>query len=652
MRRYLNDQFLHQTQIAAHISSRDIGKRCATATLMLLICTYAGFALQGGICFATIVTIEVVAYSLNKRAGQFENTITLPTAIAVFLINWFEMLPFLAFALVLSQSDALPFILAGYLLIFGIFVHVTNTFGLLPVYNWSQMTPAFGSIFLMLWNLYQNPSFATETLYWVMAALLTVVYIVNTRDTMVMQRDTHDALSLARKEAHTRLAELEHLSRADSLTDLLNRRAFDELLERQMNASREALGVTIFLIDLDGFKPINDSYSHKAGDAVLRVVADRLRGLARDDGGKVARLGGDEFVWTRTDIREPAEAKSIGERIASVVSLPIPFEQKMLTIGASVGIAMQRFNITSPADLLSGADQAMYQAKEDPESNAILYERDAFPVRASLDDRKILLEAMHRGEILPYYQPKICTKSGKILGFEALSRWQHPTRGLLFPASFLPMINELSLQGEFMAHTARHVLDNIAEWISADLDPGQVSLNLSEVALATISGRNELLDLINEYPKLRDHLTFEITEDIFINRSADIIQQSIKKFRRAGVRISLDDFGTGFASFQHLRELEFDELKIDTTFVHDLGTDPSAKVLIDGFLTIGEGLGVQVVAEGVERKAQLELLREMGCKCVQGHLYGVAMPFSETQLRLMVGAAMSTIERVTRKGAA
>ncbi|MFG5384182.1 putative bifunctional diguanylate cyclase/phosphodiesterase [Yoonia sp. R2-816] len=652
MRRNLTEQFLHQTQITGHISGRDVSKRVATAALIVCVCMYAGFLEQALIAGACIIVLEILAYPLNKRAGQFDKPLGMKTAVAVFLVNWGSMLPFLSFSIILSQSDSLPMVLAGYLWAFGIFVHVTNTFGLLPFYNWTQMTPAFATVFLMLWILSQNPAFAATQTHWLVAVGLMVVYIVNTFTTMVRQKDTHDALTRARKEANTRLAELEHLSRNDSLTDLMNRRAFDEFLNRQMTDSKFKRGVTVFLIDLDGFKPINDSYSHKAGDAVLRAIAERLRDLARSCGGKAARLGGDEFAVARNDIGNIDDALAFGNRIAQIVGRPIPFEQKTLTVGASVGIAQQGRDITTPADLLSGADQAMYLAKDEPDNNAVIFDKDAFPVRATLEDRNILLAAMQKGEIMPYYQPKVCIETGRIMGFEALSRWQHPQRGLLFPGNFIPMINELALQGEFMIHTATRVLDDIDALVRDGLDPGQVSINLPEVTLATLSGRQELFDLIGRYPHLRHHLTFEITEDIFIARSAEIIQKSIAAFRRAGVRISLDDFGTGFASFQHLRELEFDELKLDTAFVSDLGVDPSATVLINGFLTIGDGLGVQVIAEGVERRKQLDLLRDMGCKYIQGHYFGAAMPFSETQLRLTVGNAMHTIEAAKRRGVA
>ena len=543
------------------------------------------------------------------------------------------MIPFLSFSVILSNSDSIPFILAGYLWIFGILVHVSNTFGQLPFYNWSQMIPAFGATFLMFINLSQNPTHDASRIEWWMLAALVVVYIVNTLDTMNRQKDTNRALERAREEANLRLIELERLSRHDPLTDLMNRRAFDEVVESLMRQHSNKLGVTVFLMDLDGFKPINDSYSHTAGDVVLCTIADRLRQLVGKE-GQIARLGGDEFAVVKTTITSTKAAQRFGHQVLAAVEQPIPFEQKMLQVGASIGIARQGCDAPNLAALMSGADQAMFLAKQDADNHPVIFDKDAFPVRASLDDRAMLIEAMRNGEIVPFYQPKVSLRTQRIVGFEALSRWNHPERGLLAPAEFLPQINELGLQGEFMLHTARHVLDNLHAFVAEGLDPGQISINVSEVTLATVSGHNDLLALLDSYPHLRDHLTFEITEDIFIARSSDMIQRSIANFRRAGVRISLDDFGTGFASFQHLKDLEFDELKLDTGFVRDLGIDPATHVLVEGLLTIGAGLGVTVVAEGVETPQQKEMLREMGCQIVQGFYYGMAASFDETMVRL------------------
>ncbi|WP_055687149.1 EAL domain-containing protein [Loktanella sp. 5RATIMAR09] len=633
MQPHLIDHFLHQTQIVGHISGRDIIKRGGVAVLMTGICIAAGFWMQAVTVLTVIAVVEFISYPLNKRASKLDAPLELRSGLAVFFFNWLAMLPFLAFGLILSQSGSLPYVVTGYLWVFGVYVHVSNTFGLLPFYNWSQMLVAFAAMFLMHLNLMNNPAFAQDPTAWLLTAISTIVYISNTRDTMNLQKDTNQALERARQEANARLADLEKLSRSDSLTGLMNRRAFDEVVQSMMTQHANRQGVTVFLIDLDGFKPINDSYGHKAGDAVLCAIAARLNALAAR-GDRVARVGGDEFAFLSAHITSLKQAKAFAERLVNTLRQTIPFEQKQLDVGVSIGIARQGPAATTPPELLSGADQAMYRAKQDSNTNIMVYDKNAFPVRPTLKDRETLMAAMHNGEILPYYQPKVRIDTGEIIGFEALSRWEHPQRGLLSPSHFLPMINELALQGSFMASTAERVLQDLARMKQERLDPGQVSINMSEVTLATLLGRKELFAILDRYPELRHHLTFEITEDIFLARAGEIMRRSIQLFRNAGVRISLDDFGTGYASLQHLKEMAFDELKLDTGFVRDLGIDPAARVLVEGLLTISRGLKVDLIAEGVETEQQRNMLRDMGCKYVQGYFYGAAMPFRETCLRL------------------
>ena len=633
MRRMMKQRFLHQTQIAGHISGRDLPKRAVTVLLMMGVCQLSGFGWQGLIAASCIFFLEGVSYPLNRRASQFENRLSLPLAIAVFGVNWFSIFPYLSFAVILSQSDTLPIVLAGYIWAFGIYLHLSNTFGLLPLYNWSQMIPAFGAMFLMLWNLSQNPRFANHDVYWVMTAVLTGIYIASTFDTMNQQKATRLALERAQQAANLRVVELERLSRNDSMTGLMNRRAFDEIVQSMMNQHANKQGVTVFSIDLDGFKPINDSYGHDAGDAVLCAVADRLQQVAEKTDW-VARVGGDEFTVLTARIISVDQAHQFAAQIIASLTTAIPYEQKLLDVGLSIGIARQGPEANTPTELLSRADQAMYLAKQDKDTQVKIYNKAAFPVRPTPQDRLILLHAMKSGQILPHYQPKIHLDTGEIIGFEALSRWQHPTRGLLPPSQFLPMINELSLQGAFMIHTAALVMKDLAALVEDGLDPGRVSINMPEVTLATLLGRKELFALIDQYPNLRPYLTFEITEDIFFARANEIIRTSIDQFRQAGVRISLDDFGTGYASLQHLKELAFDELKLETGFVRDLGIDPAAKVLIAGLLTISKGLQVDLIAQGVETQGQRDMLQSMGCANAQGYYFGVAMPFDETYLRL------------------
>jgi diguanylate cyclase (GGDEF)-like protein len=633
MNRKLYAKFLHQTQIVAHISGRGALKRLTTAGLMVAVCLLAGFQTQAILVAAAIVTVEIISFFLNRHAANFGKPIHFNTAIAVFTINWLSIFPFASFALILAQSDTLALVLTGFVWIFGMSVHISNTFGLMPVYNWSQMVPTFGTLFGMLWVLSTNSAFDFTPQNGGVLVAVCVVYVVNTLTTMNQQNDTHRALENAREEAYSRLIELERLSRHDPLTGLMNRRAFDDITSSEIRRHADKHGVTVYLMDLDGFKPVNDTYSHRAGDIVLCAIADRLQKMVGKS-GYVARLGGDEFAVLLSDIISVEEAREFGYRLINLIESPIPFEQKHLTISASIGLARQCSDNANVAGLLAGADQAMYAAKLAPNDGPVIYDKNAFPIRATLDDRSMLLAAFESNEIRPFYQPKISLDTGKIVGFEALSRWCHPTRGELLPAVFLAPINELGLQGAFTLHTAECVLNDIDKLISEGLDPGEVSVNIAEVTLATISGCDDLMSLIDRYPNIRHHLTFEITEDIFIARSSEIIQRSIARFRRAGVRISLDDFGTGFASFQHLKELEFDELKLDTGFVRDLGTDPATNVLVSGLLTMAQGLGVQVVAEGVETTDQRDTLRQMGCKIVQGYYFGKAEAFSDVRMRI------------------
>jgi EAL domain-containing protein (putative c-di-GMP-specific phosphodiesterase class I) len=245
------------------------------------------------------------------------------------------------------------------------------------------------------------------------------------------------------------------------------------------------------------------------------------------------------------------------------------------------------------------------------------------------DNKQILVDSVANETILPFYQPKIHLPTGQIIGFEALARWTHPVFGIRHPSEFLEQINELGLQGNFMTSMTTQVVRDIEALLERGFDPGQVSVNVPEVALATQSGRQDLHRIIAASPTATQHMTLEITEDVFIARAADAIQASIASFRDLGVRISLDDFGTGFASFHHLRRLDFDELKIDTSFVAGLGHDLTSEVLVRGGVNIASGLGVSVIAEGVETQAQSQELINMGCVVAQGYLFSPAVPLAQ-----------------------
>lgn len=639
MRKDWIEKFIYQSRISMHISVRDTRKRVASVCMMIGVVAWGGHATIGCVLAAIIFLMEVAAYLLREAISKTDNERTLAICFFFWIINWTSMFGFLGFSLVLVSHPSTALVIAGYLWLFGIYVHTSNSFSFLPIYNWSLMAPAFLFAFPLFYLTSRNDMGPSPDVEWMIAAMMMVVYIVNTIETMQKHNDTQAALAQARFEAVTRMNDLEFLTRHDKLTGLRNRLAFDEKFAELLASKNRSQGLTVFLIDLDDFKPINDSYSHMAGDAVLVAAANTLMRIAGTD-AIVARLGGDEFAVVVPNVASDDAAIRLGSYFVRGINAPIRYKDKQLRVGASIGIARFGPDLKTAKDLLAGADQAMYAAKADPNNKAMLYDPEAFPPRPTLEDRNTLFRAINEGQITPHYQPKICARSYKVLGFEALSRWKHPTRGLLKPREFLPMIKEFGLHGDLLMQLARQVLSDMSRMSELGLDCGEVSINVPEVTLATLTGRTELAALINEYPDMKRFLTLEVTEDVFISRSGDMIKRSISAFREEGIRVSLDDFGTGFASFQHLRLLEFDELKLEKDFVRGLGTDPNAAVLVGGIMAIGKGLGIQVVAEGVETQEQLNQLITLGCEIVQGHLFGAAMPAAEAMKLIRTGSAL------------
>ncbi len=630
----------HQTRIVLHITKRDRAKRAAATVMIFAICWYGGARLSLLVTALVIILSECIVTVCNRLAPGREDDYGWGLISTVWITKYLSTMAYLMPSVILAQQPSVALLLGGFMWMFGVFVHISNTFIAMPLYNWSQMIPGFLTAVLVILTASVSGFPVNSTSEWLLVAALMLVYASNTVETLNQQKDTQRALGSARVEANARLQALEHMTRHDGLTGLLNRQAFDEALSAMLAERQAGQHVGVFLLDLDGFKPINDTYSHAAGDKVLTSIAARLRNLT-GVGGIAARLGGDEFAIAMPMLTSDRAAMRLAQQIAAAVEEPVIYGERALRIAASVGVGISGVGEDSVAGLCSAADQAMYRAKGETGRRVILYDPQNFAPRLSLDDRQRILEAFAQGEIRPYYQPKVLLDSGAVCGFEALSRWVHPQRGLLMPGDFLPQINELGLQGDFVSHVARHVLSDIDRLLAEGLKPGQISINIPEVTLATQSGRHDLDMLLIAHPAAARHITFEITEDVFIARAGDIMQDSIAHFRRAGVRVSLDDFGTGFASFQHLRQLEFDELKIDTSFVAGLGHDRAAEVLVAGLLGIAQGLGVQVIAEGVEDEAQKTHLLGLGCRIAQGYLFGRALPFEEVEVLLFAEAMRS-----------
>jgi diguanylate cyclase len=594
------------------VSVRDLVKRLTSILPMLLICYLTGDALTVLALAALVLLTEIILLFCQSILPERSEEVSIPLIAVMWATNSVSTFAYFAPAILLAMQPSVPLLLAGFIWIFGVSVYITNTFTALPYYNWSQLVPGFIVVALTMWAAATAGHVSGGGWEWAMAAGIMIVYGSNTVQTLIMQRVTQNALIAARREADARLTALESLTRRDSLTGLLNRRAFEDRVASLIQSRRNGAEVAVFLVDLDRFKPINDSYSHDAGDQVLIAMGERLAQVAGDT-GVAARFGGDEFALAMPGLRTVKEAEAIGARLLASLEEAVNYQGRVLWVGASIGIGMSGMGNNQVEAICAAADQAMYRAKSDTSTKVIPYDPHLFAPRVTLQDRTRIVEALETGEIGPHYQPKVNLRTGRLTGFEALARWTHPTRGLLLPGRFLPQIDEVGLQGDFLNHMAQRVLADVTALLDEGLMPGQMSINVPEVTLATYSGRQDLDRLLLRYAAAKPYIIFEITEDVFITRAGDLIQDSISRFRAQGVRISLDDFGTGFASFQHLRELEFDELKIDPSFVAGLGVDPSAEVLVEGFLVHRQAASAsRDRRRGRNRRDQRNRLLELG----------------------------------------
>ena len=635
----LKDRFIFETRLTIHIVRRD---RLRRMSLMPLVSGIMYFIqdYRAAIGMAVMVCVsELLAYLAGAGQRLDGPPPRLLRCALVWIVAIMTTVIYMFAATLFASGNSTATLICSCIWMFGALVHISNSFVAVPLYNWSMLVPAYMVVIKMVHVLFSQEVMPSQPFEGYLVVGLLVVYFANTVQTTQNHKDTLSAYENMRELADRRLVELEDLSLRDVLTGLPNRRAFDRIARDVLIAPRQGKPTSgaLFLIDLDGFKPINDSYSHAAGDALLKEIARRLR-VDLTGSGVVARLGGDEFAIAWPGNLTQTDMTRIADEILAHIRRPVRFEHRDLQVSASIGIARTCCN-ASVESLLIAADQALYQAKNSLESSVFIFDETSFPPRLTLDDRARLLSAMKNGEIRPFYQPQVDIGSNMIIGLEALSRWVTPDGELRSPGTFLPAINGLGLQADFQQHILRAVLRDMAALQDAHLLPDQVSVNLSEVTLATNTGREALIAAVAQHPTLRPHLMFEVTEDIFIALAGRMIQDSISMLRLAGVRISLDDFGTGFASFQHLQELEFDELKLDTGFVRKLGTDNATDVLVKSFLDIGRGLGVNIVAEGVETQAQLDILRCMGCEIVQGYYYSPARPIAEIRDMLAAGPA-------------
>ena len=425
----------------------------------------------------------------------------------------------------------------------------------------------------------------------------------------------------------------------DALTGLPNRALFQSRLEVALaRAARRKRTIAVLFVDLDRFKIINDSLGHDTGDDLLVAVAQRLQESVRDE-DTVARLSGDEFTVLLEEVEDEVEAAQVAQRIIDDIRQAIDLEGHQVFVGASVGIALSHNGEDRAEDLLRDADLAMYRAKERGRSRYEIFEVTmGARARLRLDLESELRRALENDELVLHFQPEVSLRSGRIVGAEALVRWEHPTRGLLMPDEFIPMAEESGLIIPVGRHVMQKACTQAAEWqdrfgIGA---PTRVSVNVSGRQLPTLV--RDVARVLGRSGLDPRTLVLEITESVVMDDTEAAIL-TFEALRHMGVALAIDDFGTGYSSLSWLKHFPISTLKLDKSFVQGLGVDPADRAIAQSVLTMAECLDVTVTAEGIETAGQAAELVSLGCISGQGYYYARPQPADEID-RLLAGSVL------------
>ena len=421
--------------------------------------------------------------------------------------------------------------------------------------------------------------------------------------------------------------QLEYMAHYDALTGLPNRVLLADRLHQAMaQASRRRSKVAVVYLDLDGFKTVNDTHGHDMGDLLLISLAEKMKEALRD-GDTLARLGGDEFVAVLLDLPTPESSLQVLERMLHTCAEAVTIGERILRVSASIGVSFFPQDEELDADqLLRQADQAMYQAKQTGKNRYHIFDTEHdHAVRGQYESLERIREALGKNEFVLYYQPKVNMRSGEVIGAEALIRWQHPERGLLPPAAFLPVLEHHPLSIELGEWVLAQALEQLDRWRSQGVHLS-VSVNIDALHLQQANFIDHLARELARHPGFTSgELELEILETSALE-DINGVSEIIKDCRKLGVGFSLDDFGTGYSSLTYLKRLPAQMLKIDQSFVRDMLEDPDDLAILDGIIGLANAFQRRVIAEGVETQAHSEMLLRLGCELGQGYFIGRPMP--------------------------
>ena len=417
---------------------------------------------------------------------------------------------------------------------------------------------------------------------------------------------------------------MKYMAHHDGLTSLANRALFRQQLDAAMaEFRRSGHRVALYFFDLDGFKKINDTLGHPIGDALLRMLADRLRQCA-GDGDTVARLGGDEFAILHAAGRNAKDERALARELVQRIAKPYDVGGNRLSVTASIGISASGEACTDSDRMLRNADVALYRAKGDGRNAFRFYDPSMDHHLEEKRARELAVRnALARGEFQVHYQPFVSVINERICGFEALLRWQHPERGLLPPSEVIPIAEEAGFIGPLGEWVLRKACADAATWpvyigLAVNISPSQCAPALTQTVMSALAASR----------LSPGQLELEITESALLQDSSTTVSV-LHQLRGLGIKISMDDFGTGYSSLSYLRSFPFDKIKIDKSFVQDLLTDGDSLAIVRAVAGLGASFGVPTTAEGVETVEQFEKVRDAGCTHVQGYYFGRSMPLEQ-----------------------
>jgi diguanylate cyclase (GGDEF)-like protein len=431
---------------------------------------------------------------------------------------------------------------------------------------------------------------------------------------------THEDVT-DRRRAEERIA---HMARHDALTDLPNRMLLRERLDHELKRVKRGENLAVLCLDLDHFKSVNDTLGHPIGDELLKLVADRLRGCTREP-DTIARLGGDEFAIIMTQMHQPGDASALSRRIRESIIKPYQVDGHQIITDISIGISIAPIDGVEPDQLLKNADMALYGAKGDGRGMYRFFEQE---MDKRMKERRglemDLRQALNNGEFELHYQPLVNLQTNEITAFEALLRWNHPSKGLISPADFVPIAEETGLIVSIGEWVLRMACKETANW------PGhvKVAVNLSPAQLKSKNLVALVLSALEDSGLRAERLQLEITETMLMQNTFATLG-TLHQLRKLGVQIAMDDFGTGYSSLSYLRSFPFDKIKIDRSFIQDLSNGAEPRAIVHAVAGLAKCLNMISTAEGVETQQQLDTLQAVGCTEMQGYLFSRARPAGE-----------------------